>query len=119
YVPVGFVDDDPGKRGQYIHGVPVLGTWDELPTIVSATRPQEVLIAAPALSPPSLRRVLSLLEPFPVDITRVPDREAAHGRIEVAGIRSLAIEDLLERAPVGLDDAAVRTLLTGRRVLVT
>src|SRR5690606_3190377 len=68
---------------------------------------------------PSLRRVLSLLEPFPVDITRVPDREAAHGRIEVAGIRSLAIEDLLERAPVGLDDAAVRTLLTGRRVLVT
>lgn len=119
YVPVGFVDDDPGKRGQYIHGVPVLGTWDELPTVVSATRPQEVLIAAPTLPPASLRRVLSLLEPFPVDITRVPDRGVAAGRIEVAGIRSLAIEDLLERAPVGLDDSAVRTLLTGRRVLVT
>ena len=119
YTPVGFVDDDPSKRGQYIHGVPVLGTWSELPTVVSATRPQEVLIAAPALPPPALRRVLALLEPFPVAITRVPVRGAAHDRIAVTDIRSLAIEDLLERAPVGLDDTSVRTLLSGRRVLVT
>src|SRR5690606_36767934 len=105
--------------GQSIHGVPVLGTWDELPTIVSATQPQEVLITAPTLSPGALQRVLSLLEPFPEDITRVPDRDAGHDRIAITGIRSLAIEDLLERAPVGLDDTAVRSLLTGRRVLVT
>ena len=31
---VGFIDDDPNKRKQVIHGLPVLGTRDDLPVIV-------------------------------------------------------------------------------------
>ena len=42
-----------------------------------------------------------------------------HGTVTVSNIRPLAIEDLLARAPVGLDYAPIRALIAGRRVLVT
>lgn len=119
YDPVAFVDDDGAKRGQYIHGVPVLGSWDELPSVVSATRPQEVLIATRVIGPAALRRLLMLLEPFPVAITTATSHDEPGGHLALAGIRGLALEDLLERAPIGLDAAALGVLLTGRRVLVT
>jgi FlaA1/EpsC-like NDP-sugar epimerase len=37
----------------------------------------------------------------------------------VADIRSLSVEDLLARAPIGLDAEPVKALITGRRVMVT
>ncbi len=119
YEPIGFVDEDGSQKGQYIHGVPVLGSWKELPAIVSTVQPREVLIATPAIGPSELRRLLMLLEPFQLNITRAPALGVSRDRVDIADIRDLAIEDLLERAPVGLDSAAVRALLTGRRVLVT
>ena len=48
YTPIGFVDDDPRKRGDRIHGVKVLGTTDELHHLLRDNKPDEVLIAIPS-----------------------------------------------------------------------
>ena len=45
--PVGFVDDDRGKHGFRISGVPVLGSRKELPDLVEKYGIAEVIIAMP------------------------------------------------------------------------
>jgi FlaA1/EpsC-like NDP-sugar epimerase len=42
-----------------------------------------------------------------------------NGQVSISKLRNVQIEDLLRRAPIETDIAAVRTLLRGKRVLVT
>ena len=45
FVLVGFVDDDPSKRGQVIHGVKVLGSRHDLPSIITKHQVERVFIS--------------------------------------------------------------------------
>jgi FlaA1/EpsC-like NDP-sugar epimerase len=120
YRPVGFVDDDPGKVGRRIHGIRVLGTGRDIRRVVAKCGPDEVLIAIPRADTAAVRSVVRTLEPFKVPIKTLPNlREIIDGRVDVAQIRGLAFEDLLTRAPVGLDRRPLKHLIAGRRVMVT
>jgi len=120
YQPVGFVDDDEGKVGHRIHGVPVLGTRNDLAKILHRCRPHEVLLAIPRAEPAAVRSIVRSLEPFKIPIKTLPNlRDLIDGKTELSQIRSLSVEDLLARAPVGLDPVPVKGLIAGRRVLVT
>jgi len=120
YEPIGFVDDDRAKVGRRIHGVLVLGTRQELPAIIAKHRPAQVLIAMPSADPASIRPVVRALEPFKLSIKTLPKlHDVIGGKIQVNDIRSLSVEDLLARPPVGLDPVPVRHLIRGRRVMVT
>ena len=67
-----------------------------------------------------IRKVVKALESYKVPIKTLPNlRDVLGGQVEVSQIRNLAIEDLLERTPVGLDLAPIRKLVEGKRVLVT
>jgi FlaA1/EpsC-like NDP-sugar epimerase len=117
YEPVGFIDDDGGKVGQRIHGVPVLGRLRDLKAIVKHAKPDEIVVAISRLAPGVVRELVAAAEPFDLPIS-VFERKA-NGNGGAAEIRSLSIDDLLARPPVGLDDRRVHDLVTGRRVLVT
>lgn len=118
--PIGFVDDDSTKVGRRIHGVPVLGTRNDLATIMARDRPDEVLIAIPKADPATVRSIMRALEAFTLPIKTLPNlRDIIDGRVEISQIRNLAVEDLLTRAPVGLDPRPLRQLIAGRRVMVT
>jgi FlaA1/EpsC-like NDP-sugar epimerase len=120
YRPVGFVDDDPSKIGRTIHGIKVLGTRTDIPRIVAATKPAEVLVAIPS-APPSLgREFVRQLEGFKIPITTVPSlAELVNGTVGLKEIRPMAIEDLLPRNQIALDTLNVRQLISRKRVLVT
>jgi FlaA1/EpsC-like NDP-sugar epimerase len=118
--PIGFVDDNQDKVGHRIHGVPVLGTRDDLPRILERYAPHEVLLAIPRADPVTVRSIVRSLEPFKIPIKTLPNlRDLIDGKTELSQIRSLAVEDLLARAPVGLDPVPVKNLIAGRRVMVT
>ena len=120
YYPIGFVDDDKSKVGLRIHGVLVVGTRAELPSILRRYRPEEVLLAIPHADPVAIRAVVRALEQFKVPIKTLPAlRDMIDGKIALSEIRNLSVEDLLARAPVGLDPAPLKYLIGGRRVMVT
>ncbi len=50
YDVVGFVDDDPLKHRFNIHGIPVLGTVEQLPKICADNSIEEIAIAMPSAS---------------------------------------------------------------------
>src|SRR4029077_15760098 len=67
-----------------------------------------------------LRQIVRSLEPYKVAIRTLPNlQELMDRKVDVSQIRSLAIEDLLSRAPVGLDPAPLSRLISRKRVLVT
>jgi FlaA1/EpsC-like NDP-sugar epimerase len=120
YHPIGFVDDDKSKVGLRIHGVLVVGTRADLPSILRRYRPEEVLLAIPHADPVAIRAVVRALEQFKVPIKTLPAlRDMIDGKIALSEIRNLSVEDLLARAPVGLDPAPLKYLIGGRRVMVT
>lgn len=120
YTPVGFVDDDPRRLGRRIHGVPVLGGRAQLATIVERTAPNVVLIALSRVSPATIRDIIKALEPLRIPIQLLPNlRDLVDGKVTVSQIRNLAVEDLLERAPMGQHPESIRELVAGKRILVT
>lgn len=48
YNPVGFIDDDPAKTGNKIHGVSVLGSREKIRDIIRQENIKEVIIAIPS-----------------------------------------------------------------------
>jgi FlaA1/EpsC-like NDP-sugar epimerase len=120
YEPIGFVDDDSAKVGRRIHGVPVLGTRNDLKKIIAQHQPSDVLIALPNADPATIRTIVRALDAFKLPIKILPKlTDVIGGTVDVKEIRNLAVEDLLARPPVGLDPGAVKHLIRGRRVMVT
>src|SRR5262249_21387991 len=120
FEPVGFVDDDPRKTGTRIHGIQVLGNGLELRAIMARVRPDAVLVAIARAEGSAIRSIVRSLEPFKVPIQMIPNlRDIVDGKPRVNDIRTLAMEDLLDRIPVTFDIDFVRRLLGGQRVLVT
>ncbi len=53
-LPVGFVDDDPAKVGQRVHGLPVLGTSADLPALMVKHQASFVIVAITHRKEPQL-----------------------------------------------------------------
>src|SRR5262249_8130485 len=91
-----------------------------LRTVMARYKPDQVLIAIPRAEPPLLRQIVRSLQSYKVPIRTLPNlRELMDRQIGIGQIRDLAIEDLLSRAPVGLDPTQLSSLLSGKRILVT
>lgn len=117
---VGFLDDDPQKRGMQIHGIRVIGGTPDIPRLVLEYNIARVIIAMPSASGKAVRQVVGICERAGVGTKIMPGiYELLDGKVSVNQLRDVQIEDLLRRKPVRTDIATVSQLLRGRRVLVT
>jgi FlaA1/EpsC-like NDP-sugar epimerase len=117
---VGFVDDDPHKRGTNIHGISVLGRVDDLARICKKFAVDEIAIAIPSASRSQLRRVIQVCEGTKLRFRTVPSiTDIASGKLLVSQIRDVEINDLLGRDVVQLDLDKIGQFLRDKVILVT
>jgi FlaA1/EpsC-like NDP-sugar epimerase len=116
----GFLDDSSDKKGLRLAGVPVLGGGDEIEALVRKHNIETILIAIPSATGAEMTRILSLCHAAKVECKTVPGLgEIIEGRALVGQIREVAVEDLLGRVPVQLEEKQIRGALEGKVVLVT
>ncbi len=118
---VGFLDDDPRKKGAVVHGIPVIGTRAELARLVEQTKAVSILIAMPSAPRAVVRDTVALARGSGVpDVRIVPDlAELTAGTITTAELRELEPTDVLQREEVTIDERPIFRFLGGKRVLVT
>ncbi|MDE3070136.1 MAG: polysaccharide biosynthesis protein [Acidobacteriota bacterium] len=123
-LPVGFLDDDPRKRGLRIDGVKVRGnTGGDLPRILDEAEPDEVLIAIPSAPGSTRARVVRECRARSVPVRTLPtvfELLQTRGASAIARqMREVRVEDLLGREPVHMELDRVGAYLAGENVLVT
>ncbi|WP_205696138.1 nucleoside-diphosphate sugar epimerase/dehydratase [Conexibacter sp. SYSU D00693] len=119
--PVGFVDDDPTKRGMRIDGVRVLGTTQSLARVLDEAEPDDVTIAIPS-APGELRaRVVRACRERAIPVRTLPTvfELLQAGGTAVRQVRPVEIEDVLGREPVRMELDRVGRYLHNEVVMVT
>jgi FlaA1/EpsC-like NDP-sugar epimerase len=120
YQPVAFVDDQPGKRNQSIHGVPVLGSREQIPELVEKLKIQEILIAIPSATGKAVQELVKFCKNTSAGLKILPDiSRVVDGTVSLADFRKVEVEDLLGREPVELNLSMISAYLRGKRILVT
>jgi FlaA1/EpsC-like NDP-sugar epimerase len=120
--PVGFVDDDPVKRGLRIDGVRVRGnTENELPRILDDAEPDEVIIAIPSAPGATRGRIVRECRARGIPVRTLPTvfELLQTGGALARQMREVRVEDVLGREPVQMELEAVGSYLSGQTVLVT
>ncbi|HEY1854719.1 MAG TPA: nucleoside-diphosphate sugar epimerase/dehydratase [Solirubrobacterales bacterium] len=119
---IGFVDDDPRKRGmRMLGGLKVLGSTAQIATILDETSPDEVVIAIPS-APGALRgQVVAACRGRQIRVRTLPTVfELLRGGVQLnRQLREVRVEDVLGRDPIVRELDRVGAYLRDRIVLVT
>src|SRR5690242_5420215 len=118
---IGFLDDDPRKRGMRMLGLKVLGSTKQIEKILDETKPDEVVIAIPS-APGDLRgRIVAACRDREVRVRTLPTVfELLRGGVQLnKQLREVRVEDVLGREPIVREIERVGAYLSDRIVLVT
>ena len=118
--PVGFIDDNRLKVGTSIGGLTVLGSTADLGAIAARKGVKRALITIANASGQEIRRIAELCRDSDLETKIIPGiYEIVGDKVNLSRIREVAIEDLLRRDPVRLDEDIVGASIRSRVVLVT
>ena len=118
---IGFIDDDPRKRGMRLLGLKVLGSTDEIESVLDRTKPDEVFVAIPS-APGVLRgAVVAACRERNIPVRTLPTVfELLRGGVQLTRqLREVRVEDVLGRDPVVMELDRVGAYLEDKIVLVT
>jgi FlaA1/EpsC-like NDP-sugar epimerase len=121
--PIGFIDDDPRKKGMRLaNGLKVLAPTTELDRVLDETSPEEVIIAIPS-APGTLRaRVVTACRERGIPVRTLPtvfELLLDGGTSVIRQAREVQVEDVLGRDPVRMELERVAGYLQGKTVMVT
>ena len=117
---VAAIDDNPGKRGRYLEGVPIVGGRAEIANACERYKAEEIIFAIPSCSNAERKQILELCTATGLEVKAIPGMgQLVDGRVAVSSLRDVRLEDLLGRDPVVVDAEEVRSFIEGKVVMVT
>jgi FlaA1/EpsC-like NDP-sugar epimerase len=117
---VGLLDDNPSKHRRTLYGHKVLGGLDALEHLARELKVSHAIIAMPSMSHERRRAAANACVRAGVKPMTVPSfDDLISGRVAVAAVREVEVEDLLGRDPVKIDAPRLRELIRGQTVMVT
>lgn len=117
---IGFIDDDPQKRGMLVEGIPVLGTRTDIPQVVEANKIELIAVAIHNISNVGFRDILRYCEGTNARIKIVPDvLSQLRATGQAVPLRDVQPEDLLGRGLIARHEAVDLTPVLDKTILVT
>ena len=117
---VGIMSESPEDAGRVIAGVPVLGNMEKMSQIVDKYEIEQAIIVESDNTAESLRGILDACAEASIKTKIIPRMNALiSGKVDIAQMREISVEDLLHRDPISLDKDEISRFLHGRRILVT
>jgi FlaA1/EpsC-like NDP-sugar epimerase len=118
--PVGFLDEDPAKRGSTVAGLPVFGGLDDLDVAIRRTGARMLLITLPNPSGHAIRTIMERATEAGLQVRTVPPvRGLFDGTWDARRVRDIRLEDLLTREQVTVHAPEVSETIRGQVVMVT
>jgi UDP-GlcNAc:undecaprenyl-phosphate GlcNAc-1-phosphate transferase len=71
YKAMGFIDDDLEKKGKIIHGLKVLGTRNDIPTIVKSNGIKKILISILSIDKDQLQDIYEICKRLNIECERI------------------------------------------------
>lgn len=119
-VPVGFLDDNPAKIHQQIHGIPVIGSLSDIGRVLDHKSIDEVIIAIPSAGGKIIRMVADVCRLKGISFRTMPGiYELLGGKVSVSRLREVDITDLLRRQPSYMKSELVGSVIGSKMVMVT
>lgn len=116
---VGFLDDDDRLHGHILNGQPIYGLGD-LPGLIESLGVGVVLLALPSINRKRRNEILRQMQIARVSVRTLPSvTELAQGKVSIADLRELDIDDLLGREPVTPNHILLGKNIVDKVVLVT
>lgn len=116
---IGFLDDNVALKGLSINGLKVYAP-EQLPALIERLNASDVVLAMPSASRARRNEILSALAPLPVHVRSLPGlSELAQGKVALADLKELDVEDLLGRPPVPPQPELLARHISAGVVMVT
>ena len=115
------IDDNQGKWGRFIDGVPIVGGRDDIFLNVEKYKIEKIYLAVPSISTEERRDILSICKETKCELKSLPSafRYASSTDSAKAAVIDVNVEDLLGRAAVKTDMEEIYRFITGKVILVT
>ncbi len=120
YKVAGFIDDNPSKIGKKLEGIPVLARDSITDSYLKQLDITEIIISIQNIPSQQKRLIVDFFLDMDVVIKNTPSTSQwMDGEFSSKQIKTIRIEELLERDEIRLDHKNVKDQVAGQVVLVT
>ena len=121
YRIVGFLDDNPNKKGGKVYGIKVLGGLEDVGKIIEKNDVSKIIISMPSVEQSKISNILkelNKLKDISVKILPNVDNLIEEGNLSTQ-LRNIKLEDLLGREEIKINTKEVFDFIQDKIVFVT